>query len=111
MLPNRKRGFLILESLIALLIFGIISSFFWQGWQNLNSHSLAMLKRLSRERAATNAHLLYSRGLAEKLPVKVHEAFSLVSLVQEEDGIDAQIITMHLQDSNGASFTREVKTR
>ena len=101
---ERRTGFLLVEAIIALLIFGIMSVLFWQGWQNLNENNQSIFQRLHRERAILNAKLLINRNLISSLPQKISENITLVSISNKSKMDEKKIMTIELRDQNGSRF-------
>ena len=101
---KRRSGFLLVETMIALLIFGIMSVLFWEGWESLNKNNQLIAQKLHRERAILNAKLLINRNLIFSLPQKVSENITLVSMSNQLDEDKNKIVILKLKDKNGLSF-------
>lgn len=101
---KRRSGFLLIETMIALLIFGIMSVLFWEGWQSLNKNNQLIVQKLYRERAILNAKLLINRNLIFSLPQKISENITLVSMSNQLDEDKNKIVILKLKDKNGLSF-------
>lgn len=106
---KRRSGFLLVETMIALLIFGIMSVLFWEGWESLNKNNQLIAQKLHRERAILNAKLLINRNLIFSLPQKVSENITLVSMSNQLDKDNNKIIILKLKDKNGESFFSRIK--
>ena len=110
-IKHKIDGFLLLEALVALLIFSITAGLFWQGWNNVVNTADTALKRLETERAFLNTELLLSRDLVSTLPYNVSETITLLGRQTSEKTQDVVEITLQFQDANGRNFTRTMVVR
>ena len=104
---RRVKGFLIIETLIALALLAVAVTSFWQSWQSIRHIGDDVIGRLARERAITNAQLLIKHQALNPLPTAVSESVKLLK-IKTMSNSGEEVLRLFFLSRDGESFWHDI---
>ena len=106
---GQVKGFLIIETLIALALLAVAMTSFWQSWHSIRHIGDEVIDRLARERAIANAQLLIKHQALNSLPTAVSESVTLLKMKTMSNS-EEEVLRLFFLVSDGESFWHDIAT-
>ena len=106
---GRVKGFLIIETLIALALLAVAVTSFWQSWHSIRHIGDEVIDRLARERAIANAQLLIKHQALISLPTAVSESVTLFKMKTMSNSGE-EVLRLFFLAGDGEGFWHDIAT-
>ena len=104
---GQVKGFLIIETLIALALLAVAVTSFWHSWHSIRYIGDEVIDRLARERAIANAQLLIKHQALNSLPAAVSESVTLFKMKTMSNSGE-EVLRLFFLAGDGESFWHDI---